>query len=288
MIAEYADRTLRTVRGIGRRIASDRNKSVGFGIMTAFVIMALFAPFIAPYDPKGMDFAPFLRPSVAHLLGTDNLGRDIFSQLIYASRISMLVGLTAATMVVAIGFTIGMAAGYRGGSTENILMGLTDIFILIPGLPLMILVATHLGPSLYNVIIIVAFLWWCGTARVVCSRVVQVKEMSFIESTKMMGFRESYVIFRHVLLNVKELLVARWCISIASAMMAEAGLAFLGLGDPFEISWGGMITNAFNKGGFALNLWWWYLIPGMMISLVTLGFFLIGSKSKAHTFNWRD
>jgi peptide/nickel transport system permease protein len=235
-----------------------------------------------------MDFPQYLHPSNEHLLGTDNLGRDIFSQLIWSSRVSLTIGFLAATIVVFVGFMIGIVAGYKGGILENILLGITDIFILIPGLPLMILLASYLGPSVWNVIFIVVLLWWCGTARVVHSRAVQVKEMSFVESTKMMGFRESYIIFRHILSNVKEIFVARWCLSVASAMMAEAGLAFLGFGDPFEISWGGMITSAFNNGGFVLNLWWWYIAPGIMISVVTGAFFLIGMKKKTSAIIWSD
>jgi len=261
---------------------------LGVSIIAFFALMAVLAPFIAPYSPYAMDFPQYLRPSSEHLLGTDDLGRDIFSQLIWSARVSLLIGFLAATIVVFIGFSVGIIAGYKGGMLENLLLGLTDVFILIPGLPLMILVASYLGPSVWNVIFIVALLWWCGTARVVHSRAVQVKEMSFIESTKMMGFREAYIIFRHILSNVKEIFVARWCLSVASAMMAEAGLAFLGLGDPFEISWGGMITSAFNNGGFILNLWWWYIAPGLMISIVTGAFFLIGMKKRKTTAIWSD
>lgn len=262
--------------------------NAGLAIIIAFCLLALFAPYVAPYDPHAMIFRPFLRPDGTHLLGTDHMGRDIFSQLVMASRVSIPIGLVAATMVVLIGFSVGIVAGYRGGMAENVLMGITDIFILIPGLPLMVIVASYLGPSVWNVIMIVAVLWWCGTARVVYSRTVQVKEMSFIESSKMMGFSEKYILFKHILSNVKEMFVARWCLSVASAMMAEAGLAFLGLGDPFEISWGGMITAAFNKGGFILNLWWWYIAPGIMISLVTLGFFMISMRKKARRNTWDD
>ena len=261
---------------------------IGLSIIAFFVSVAILAPYIAPYSPYAMDFPQYLHPSNEHLLGTDNLGRDIFSQLIWSSRVSLTIGFLAATIVVFVGFMIGIVAGYKGGILENILLGITDIFILIPGLPLMILLASYLGPSVWNVIFIVVLLWWCGTARVVHSRAVQVKEMSFVESTKMMGFRESYIIFRHILSNVKEIFVARWCLSVASAMMAEAGLAFLGLGDPFEISWGGMITSAFNNGGFVLNLWWWYIAPGIMISVVTGAFFLIGMKKKTSAIIWSD
>ncbi len=269
-------------RPFRRWMSENRFVVIGLCMIAFFILMAVFAPYIAPYDPYTMDFRPFLHPSREHLLGTDNLGRDIYSQLIWASRVSMAIGIIAATIVVFIGFTVGMIAGYKGGIIENFLLSVTDIMILIPGLPLMILIASYLGPSVWNVIFVVVILWWCGTARVVHSRAVQVKEMSFIDSAKMMGFHESYIIFRHILTNVKDIFIARWCSSVASAMMAEAGLAFLGLGDPFEISWGGMITNAFDKGGFVLNLWWWYLAPGLMISLVTAAFFMVGMRRKAH------
>ena len=271
-----------------RFVCENKLLVLGLSIIAFFVAVALLAPYIAPYSPYAMDFPQYLHPSEEHLLGTDNLGRDIFSQLIWSSRVSLTIGFLAATIVVFIGFMIGIIAGYKGGILENLLLGITDIFILIPGLPLMILLASYLGPSVWNVIFIVVLLWWCGTARVVHSRAVQVKEMSFIESTKMMGFRESYIIFRHILSNVKEIFVARWCLSVASAMMAEAGLAFLGLGDPFEISWGGMITSAFNNGGFVLNLWRWYIAPGIMISIVTGAFFLIGMKKKTTSVIWSD
>ena len=271
-----------------RYLGENRLMTLGFVIISIIIAIAILAPEIAPYSPYAMDFPQYLRPSREHLLGTDNLGRDIFSQLIWSSRVSLSIGLMAATIVVFIGFSVGIIAGYKGGMWENALLAMTDIFILIPGLPLMILIATYLGPSVWNVIFIVALLWWCGTARVVHSRAVQVKEMSFIETTKMMGFREMYIIFRHVLSNVKEILVARWCLSVASAMMAEAGIAFLGLGDPFEISWGGMITSAFNNGGFVLNLWWWYIAPGIMISVVTGAFFMIGMRKRSATRIWGD
>ena len=266
----------------------NKMRTLGFIILAVIFFVAIFARQIMPYDPYCMDFKPYLRPSAEHLLGTDNLGRDIFSQLVWGSRVSIIVGITAATIVVSIGFAIGIIAGYKGGMVENILMGITDVFILIPGLPLMIIISTYLGPSVYNVIFVIVLLWWCGTTRTVHSRVLQVKSMSFIESTKMMGFHESYILFRHILSNVKEIFVARWVLAIASAMMAEAGLAFLGLGDPFQISWGGMITNAFNKGGFTLNLWWWYIAPGLMISLTTCAFFLMASRKKRDSYSWED
>jgi peptide/nickel transport system permease protein len=212
------------------------------------------------------------------------MGKDIYSQLIFASRISLMVGFAAASVAIAIGVTVGLIAGYRRGIWEDILMGSTDLFLLIPGLPLMIILSSYLGPSIVNIVLVIALLWWCPTARVVHSRVLQVREMPFIESTRAMGFTDRYIMFRHVLRNTKDAIVAKWALAVASAMMAEAGLAFIGLGDPFQISWGGMISNAFNRGGFAMDLWWWYVAPGAMICITAVAFFLIATRNRKVTY----
>lgn len=261
-------------------VRDSRARAMGVAILAALCLMALFAPWIAPYDPKYMGWTPFLRPSAAHLLGTDDMGKDIFSQLIYASRISLMVGFAAATVAIALGVTIGLIAGYKGGRVEDALMGTTDLFLLIPGLPMMIIMSSYLGPGIVSIVLVISLLWWCTTARVVHSRVLQVREMPFIESAKAMGFSDRYIMFRHVLRNTKDAIIAKWALAIASAMMAEAALAFVGLGDPFQISWGGMISNAFNRGGFAMDLWWWYVAPGAMICLTAVAFFLIAMRSR--------
>jgi peptide/nickel transport system permease protein len=231
-----------------------------------------------------MGWQPFLHPSSEHLLGTDDMGRDIFSQLIFGARISLAVGFISATVALTIGVTVGLLAGYYRGRWEDALMGLTDLFFLLPGLPLMIILAAYLGPSFFNVVIVISLLWWCSIARVVHSRVLQVRELPFIESTKAMGFSDRYIMFRHVLRNTKDVVVAKWSLCIASAMMAEASLSFLGLGDPFQISWGSMISNAFSRGGFAMDLWWWYLAPGLMICIATIAFFLVAMQNRKHAY----
>lgn len=255
-------------------------RTVGITVIFSLCLIAAFAPLLAPHDPSLMGWSPFLRPSSDHWLGTDDMGKDIFSQLLYATRISMVVGFAAATVAITIGVMVGLVAGYYRGRMEDLLMGVTDLFLLIPGLPIMILLASYLGPSIMNVVLVISMLWWCTTARVVHSRVLQVREMQFVESMKAMAFRDRYIMLRHVLRNTKDIIIAKWALAIASAMMAEAGLAFLGLGDPFQISWGGMISNAFNRGGFAMDLWWWYAAPGAMICMASIAFFLISMRSK--------
>jgi peptide/nickel transport system permease protein len=255
-------------------------RTAGIAVMCIMVLISILAPHIAPYDPKYMGFEPFLHPSWTHLLGTDNLGKDIFSQLIFASRNSLAIGFAASTVAISIGFTVGLVAGYYRGKIEDILLGITDTFIIIPGLPLMILFSVYLGPGLWTMVAVISMLWWCGTARVIHSRVIQVREMSFIESSRAMGFSDTYIVFHHIWVNTLDIIVARWSLAVASAMMTEAGLAFIGLGDPFQISWGGMISNAFNYGGFILDLWWWYIAPGVMICICAIAFFLIAMRGR--------
>lgn len=251
---------------------------LGLGLLLAMVLIAVFAPYLAPHDPSERGWTPFQHPNDENWLGTDDMGKDIFSQLMFASRISLLVGFAAATVSISIGVSVGLLAGFLRGWVEDLLLGVTDLFLLIPGLPLMILFASYLGPSVWNVVLVISILWWCPTARMIHSRVIQVREMSFIESTKAMGFSDLYIMFWHVIRNAKDIIIAKWSLAIASAMMAEAGLAFLGLGDPFQVSWGGMISNAFNRGGYAQDLWWWYVIPGAMICITAIAFFLLAMK----------
>jgi len=262
----------------------NKRKIFGTSIIVVMMLITIFAEQIAPYDPLAMDFKPFLSPSTEHWLGTDNLGQDIYSQLIMSSRTSLSIGLIAATMVVFVGLTFGLIAGYKSGIIENTLMGTTDLFILIPSLPLTIILISYMGPSVYNIIIVITLLSWCGTARIVHSRVLQVKEQSFIESARMMAFSDRHIMFKHILKNTEDVLLARWCLAIVAAMMAEAGLAFLGLGDPFHVSWGGMITDAFSNGGYVRGMWWRYVMPGAMISLVALAFFMLASFDKDHIY----
>lgn len=254
-------------------------KYLGFSILLALSLMAVFAPYIAPHDPKQTGI-PYQAPSAEHLLGTNDLGQDVFSELIYASRASLVVGFLAGAISIIIGVLVGVFAGYFRGCVEELLMGTTDVFLLIPGLPLMIILAAYLNPSMWNIIIVVGLLWWCSTARLVHSRVLQVREMPFIESTRALGYSDLYIIFKHVLVNTKDIIYAKFSLAVASAMLSEASLSFLGLGDPLNISWGEMIHFAFSRGGFANDMWWWYLPPGIMICISVLCFIMLTMEGK--------
>jgi len=246
----------------------------GLFVLAFFIAMAVFAPIIAPNDPweTGIPYQP---PSIVHPLGTNDIGQDVLSELIYASRVSLAIGFLAGFMSVVIGLVVGLLAGYYRGWAEEILMALGDMVLLIPGLPLMIILAAYLGPSMWNIILVVGLLWWCSTARVVHSRVLQLREMPFVEAARALGGSDSYIILRHIMINTREVVYAKFALAVASAMLTEASLSFLGLGDPLNISWGEMIHFAFTRGGFANDMWWWYLPPGLMICSCVLGFVII-------------
>lgn len=262
---------------VARLKVISRWRLAGLATLAFILGMALLAPFVSPYNPW-LTGVPYLPPSFAHILGTNDIGQDVLSELIYASRVSLAIGFLAALISMFIGVTAGLLAGYYRGIVEETVMALNDMVLLIPGLPLMIILAAYLGPSMWNIIMVVGLLWWCSTARVVHSRVLQLREMPFVEAAKSLGCPDRYIILRHVLINTKEVIYAKFTLSVASAMLTEASLSFLGLGDPLNKSWGEMIHFAFSRGGFANGMWWWYLPPGLMICLSVLGFVLISME----------
>lgn len=257
-----------------RSVLRSPEKRIGATILIMVTGMALFAPFLAPYDPARTG-TPYQGPSWEHFLGTNDMGRDILSELLVAARTALTVGFLSGFLSTFIGVAVGGAAGYFRGRTEELLMGATDVGLLVPGLPLMIILAAHLRPSLWNIILVISLLWWCSIARLVHSRVLQVREMPFIESARALGYSDLYILRKHVLVNIKDLVTTRFALAVASAMLSEASLSFLGLGDPLSPSWGEMIHFAFSRGGFMNDLWWWYLPPGFMISLTVLGLILL-------------
>ena len=247
----------------------------GLLLLALFLLLAVFAPLFAPFDPWEPG-RPFLPPSGTHPFGTNDIGQDIFSELIYSTRISLFVGFFAAFVSVAIGTLVGLFSGYLRGAADEVLMGTTDIVLIIPALPLMIILAAHTSPSIWNIIIVIGALWWTSTARVVRSRVLQLREMPFVEAARSLGAGDGYIVFKHILPNTLQVILAKFILAVAGAMLTEASLSFLGLGDPLQKSWGMMLNYAFSRGGFINGYWWWYLPPGICISLAVLSFVLIG------------
>ena len=247
----------------------------GFVILCFFSMLAVFAPLLSPHNPWALG-TPYLPPVKGHPLGTNDIGQDLLSELIYGTRISLMIGFLAAFLATGIGTAVGLLAGYLRGVVDEALMRLADVFLLIPTLPLVIVLVAYLKPSIWNIIIAITLLSWAGTARVVRSRVLQVREMPFVKSARALGAGSFYVMFRHVLPNTAEVVFAKASLTVAGAMLTEAGISFLGLGDPTQKSWGMMLHHAFSHGAVVNGYWWWYLPPTFCISLAVLGFVLLG------------
>ena len=209
-----------------------------------------------------------------YVLGTDARGRDIFSQLIWGSRVALLVGFASAFFTISIGVIIGLVAGFLGGRVESVLMRFTDVILVIPGLPLVIILAAVLGAGIGNIILVIAIVGWPGVARVIRAEVLSLKERPFIDSARVTGASNVRIMFRHVAPNVAPLAFLYMTFAVSGAILTEAALSFIGLGDVNTISWGIMLQDVSQSK--ALQAWWWLLPPGLAITLISLAFFLVG------------
>ncbi|MCB9139217.1 MAG: ABC transporter permease [Caldilineaceae bacterium] len=253
---------------------------IGLVMLLIAIIAAVCAPLIAPYDPKEIIRITiddiYTRPSPAHWLGTDDAGRDVFSNFIYGARVSLTVGFFASIISIFIGGTIGIVAGFYGGRTENILMRFTDIMLVIPDLPLIVVIVALTRPSLTNIILVIGLLGWTSTARLVRSQTLSVKARKFVLRAQAVGASRPYIIRRHILPLVLPLIVVNTVLVISLAILNESTLSFLGLGDPTLLSWGQMLNYAFTRGAMSAGAWWALVTPGFGIVWVVLGCTLLG------------
>lgn len=260
-----------------KRYLGNRKGLVGFIILFALALMAVLAPVIAPYEPTQVDPTAILQPpSPRHPLGTNEVGEDILSLIIWGSRITLLVGFLATLVAVLVGTSVGVIAGYLGGLTDELLMRITDFFLVIPAVVLAIVVAAVLGNSLTNVILIIGLLSWPPTARVVRSATLVYKQMPFVDASKCAGAGTGHVLRRHILPNVLPLVYANTSLTIANSVFAQAALVFLGVGDINDISWGQILHFAYASGAITAGDYWYAIPPGLMIVLALLGFALTG------------
>jgi len=248
---------------------------LGLALFVFIVAIALAAPIIAPYNPWLTVGPPFGAPTTAHILGTNDAGQDIFSELLYGAQTSLLVGVSAALLVTALGTAVGIVAGYFGGVIENALMRITDIFLIIPDLPFIMILALYLGPSVWNIILAIGILWWSGTARVIRSIVLTIKEEPYIESARSIGASNSHIMLSEILPHTIPVIIVGVIRFTGFGVLYEAGLSFLGLGDPNAKSWGTMLHFAESRGALLRGMWWWFLPPGFCISLTIISFTLI-------------
>ncbi|MEM6284155.1 MAG: ABC transporter permease [Chloroflexota bacterium] len=254
---------------------------VGLVLIVFFVVVATFAPFIAPYGPLEViqEDGFWLSnepPSTAHPLGTTNLGRDIFSQLVYGSRTALLVGFSAAVAVAIIGTVVGLIAGYYGGFIDALLMRLADVAFGIPFLPFIIVLSAFLEPSIWNVVFAMAALLWRDTARVVRSQVLVIREQAFVSAAKISGAGHLRIIFMYIAPSILPLSFLYGSLAIGWAILTEASVSFLGFGDPDVVSWGFMLQDAFLSQALSRGAYHWIIPPGLCIMLTVMAGFFIG------------
>lgn len=249
---------------------------VGSVIIVFFVAVAILAPYITPYDPGATSAQTYARPSPEHLLGTNDVGQDIFSELIYGTRISMGIGVFAAIVVTTVGTVLALIAGWYGGIVDRAVTGITNLAMALPGLALSTLLICYLKPGLVSIVIAISVTSWTGTARILRSRILSLKEEPFIKIEKAIGQRDAVIMVRHLLPNLKDIILSRGAMAVSAAMMTEASLSFLGLGAFAQKSWGAILHFAFFRNGVVRGQYWWYLPPIICTSVAVLGFMLVG------------
>lgn len=272
-----------------RALLRDRFVLTGVVIYAFFFVVALFAPIIAPYEPTEVvqsdnGWVMNAPPGRGHWLGTTNLGRDIFSQLVYGSRTALLVGFTAAALVAIVGTIIGLVAGYFGGRVDAFLMRLADVAFGIPFLPFVIVLVAFLGPSVWNVVIAMALLLWKDTARVVRAQVLTLRERAFVEAARVTGASDWRIIFLYIAPNVLPISFLYGSLAVGWAILTEASISFLGFGDPRVVSWGFMLQDAYLSQAMSRGAYYWIVPPGVCIMLTVMAGFFIGRGAEEHLF----
>jgi peptide/nickel transport system permease protein len=262
--------------GVRERLLGSWRGRFALSVIGLFVFLAVFGELIAPYDPTASSTDVLQGPSWAHPLGTTEQGSDVLSQLLVGARISIVVGFAAALISSVLGTAVGLLGGYFGGWTDRILDALENWFLVIPALPLMIVLARLLDPSLWVLVAVIGLTSWAGTGRIVRAQVLTLRERAFVDRARALGAGDGYIIRTHIFPNTLPLIYANTVLIVAVAILAEASLAFLGLGDPTKISWGTMLENAFNSGAPSAGAWWYVIPPGLCIALLVFAVSLIG------------
>lgn len=258
-----------------KRIKKNKAALLGLIMVSIFILVAIFAPLLAPYDPNEINLAAILKePSAEYWLGTDYYGRDLLSRIIYGSRISISVGVIVQLVSISIGTFMGSLAGYYGGKVDMIIMRMVDIVMSFPSLLLTIAIMVALGPGLYNVFLALGAVWWTRTARIIRSEFMQHREKEYVEAARALGNNDFIIMYKHILPNCLAPIIITFTMGVASAIMAEASLSFLGLGaqEPTP-SWGSIINNGLQ---YLRTKPWYSLFPGLAIAYTVLAFNLFG------------
>nr|WP_226280776.1 ABC transporter permease [Cytobacillus oceanisediminis] len=262
-------------------LLQSKTGTVGFLIVSLVIFVAIFADVLAPHDPASNNLGDMLKPPVwldggsqNYILGTDNLGRDILSRIIYGSRVSLLVGVFSVILAGFIGIIIGLISGYYGGVIDNLLMRIVDSFLAIPSILFILVVLAVFDPSILVLIIVTGLTNWVTYARVVRGEVLSIKEREFVKASKSIGTNSLTIMLQHILPNILSSFIVISTLSVATTIVLEASLSFLGLGiQPPDVSWGGMLTDGRN---YLATNWWLATFPGIAITITVLGIIFLG------------
>ncbi len=259
-----------------RTIWSNHKARIGLVILAGFVVVSVFAPLIAPHSPTATTFTPYSNPDATNWFGTTGNGQDVFSQVVYGGRVSLLVGLTAGLGATLIAVTLGLIAGYRPGLVDEVLSFVTNLALVIPGLPLMIILAAYIpGRSVWTIVLVVALTSWATGARVIRSQASTLRAREFVTAAVFSGERLFRVVFREILPNMTSLVAGSFFGAATAAVMAEASLEFLGLGNPNTVSWGTILYYAQQQNALLTGQWVLVFAPGLAIALLAVSFTLI-------------
>lgn len=247
---------------------------IGLAILVLIALMAIFAPVIAPEGPFKLGAARLLAPGQdGHLLGTDHLGRDMLAQIVFGARVSLIIGVVASVISLIVGMFVGSVSGYFGGVTDLILSRLMDMFLIIPAFFLIIVIVATLGSNIIYVMVVIGLTAWPASARLMRAQAISLRDRTFVQALRALGESSPRILFRHVIPNGIQPLIANASLDIASAILIEAGLSFIGLGDPNQATWGRMI---YDGRASITTAWWVSILPGVAIILTVLGFYLVG------------
>jgi len=253
-----------------------KNKFAIFGmsVLALFILVAILAPVIAPYDPSDMVDDETLPPSRAHLFGTDDLGRDIFSRAVYGARISLTVGIVAVTIAILIGTLLGATAGYFGGLIDGSIMRFVDVMLSFPSIFLILTIQAMLTPNIYNVMVVIGLTSWMGVARLVRGEYLRIRELQYVEAARAIGCSDLRIMFRHILPNAQAPIIVAATLGMAGAILTESALSFLGMGvQPPMPSWGNMLMDA---QAYMRDAPWMAVIPGLLILVTVLSLYFVG------------
>ncbi|SOC17852.1 ABC transporter permease [Stappia indica] len=277
-----------SVRDSFRLLMEDNFAVVGVAILAIFILLAIIGPWLAPYEPFKAMMTETGRlnrlspPNATHLLGTTAFGNDVLSQFLHGFRVALIVGLVAAVAVGFISTVFGVLSGYFGGYVDDVLMRLTDIALSIPTLPFAIVAVALLGPSIENIILVITILFWRNGARIIRSAVLTERERIYVKWARAAGASHFHIIMRHILPNIVRIVFLWVTMSVAFAILTEASLSFLGLGDPTVVSWGQMLNTAFSSGNLR-TAWWWVVPPSLALVLLVSSLYLIGRAYEEQT-----